>query len=202
MKRVLFVLLSLALAAPALAQSSNVVIFGRTPGGLTKVVAVDANGNVVTSGNLATAAKGATAAGSPTSTAASSARQPLDVISYDSSGNPVTDSTTHEVLVNVAARTAARNQEWCVTNGAGGSTLTSLAGRKGVALQNLGPNPIYCTADGQSPVATTLGWRIGPASEAPGNTWSADLGPSNTVKCIAATALQATGACTQVIEVQ
>lgn len=100
--------------------------------------------------------------------------------------------------VNVAAKNGGKNSEVCVTNAAGGTTITALAYRKGFALQNLGPNAIFCTVDGQAPLATgALGWKVSASGM-----WSLDIGPALTVKCIAATAAQVTPACTQVIEVR
>lgn len=91
-----------------------------------------------------------------------------------------------------------KTQEWLVTNAAGGSTLTNLAGRKAVELQNLGPNAIYCTVDGQNPLATgALGRKIDA-----GSTWSLSASDNVTIKCIAAAAAQLTTAATQVTELR
>lgn len=51
-------------------------------------------------GTLATATKGTTVGGAPTSTDASVNRQPLDVILYDASGNPVTSFGTNTTIVS------------------------------------------------------------------------------------------------------
>ncbi len=100
--------------------------------------------------------------------------------------------------VNIAARRGGKTSEVCVTNAAGGTTISAFAGRKAVELQNLGPNSIFCTVDGQSPLSTgALGRRI-----LSGDPWSLDAGSNVTLKCIAATAAQVTGACTQVTELR
>lgn len=91
-----------------------------------------------------------------------------------------------------------KSQEWLVTNAAGGSTLTNLTYRKALLLQNQGPNSIYCTFDGQAPLATgALGYRIDSGAQ-----FSAAVADTVTVKCIAATAAQLTTAATQVVELR
>ena len=100
--------------------------------------------------------------------------------------------------VTVDAPYGGQSSEWLVTNSAGGSTLTNYSLRKALLLQNLGPNAIYCTFDGQSPLATgALGYKIDA-----GASFSAAIGPTVTVKCIAATAAQVTTAATQVVELR
>ena len=100
--------------------------------------------------------------------------------------------------VVVASPGAAQSSEWLVTNAAGGSTLTNFASRRSLVLQNLGPNAIYCTFDGQAPLATgALGYKIDA-----GSSFSAAVGPTVTVNCIAATAAQVTTAATQVLELK
>ena len=100
--------------------------------------------------------------------------------------------------VVVVSPGGGKNQEWLVTNAAGGSTLTNFTYRKSVMLQNLGPNAIYCTFDGQTPVATgALGYKI-----ESGVSFSAAVSDNVTVKCIAATAAQLTTAATQVLELR
>lgn len=84
----------------------------------------------------------------------------------------------------------------CVTNAAGGTTITNLAGRKMIEIQNQGPNPIFCTIDGQAPASNgTLGRQIGI-----GLAWSFPAGDKITIKCIALTAAQVAGACTSITE--
>ncbi len=100
--------------------------------------------------------------------------------------------------VVVASPGAAQSSEWLVTNAAGGSTLTNFAARRSLVLQNLGPNAIYCTFDGQAPLTTgALGYKIDA-----GASFSAAIGPTVTVRCIAATAAQVTTAATQVLELK
>ena len=96
-----------------------------------------------------------------------------------------------------------RTSEWIVTNSAGGSTFATLSGRSAVELQNLGPNAIYCTVGPYNgttatPLATgALGRKIDA-----GATWSLQASGSVTLRCIAATAAQVTGAATQVTELR
>lgn len=108
--------------------------------------------------------------------------------------------TATDTNVNISARRNGKTTEVCVTNAAGGTTTptTAFALRKAVELQNLGPNSIFCTVDGQSPLSTgALGRRI-----LTGDAWSLDAGANITIKCIAATAAQTTPACTQVTELR
>lgn len=111
--------------------------------------------------------------------------------------------TGQDWKVSIAAVSAGKTTEVLVVASAGGTTVptTALAGRKAIEIQNLGPNPIFCTADGTAPVANkarridALGTTAQPA-------WSIDAGPAIVVKCIAATADQVTGAATIVTEVR
>jgi hypothetical protein len=106
-----------------------------------------------------------------------------------------------EQAVDTAAKYAGRTTEVCVTNSAGGTSVpsTGMTNRKAIELQNLGPNAIYCTVDGQAPLATgALGRKI----DATSGTWALDIGRGIVVKCIAATAAQVTTACTQVTELR
>ncbi len=108
--------------------------------------------------------------------------------------------TATDTNVNISARRNGKTTEVCVTNSAGGTIVptTAFALRKAMELQNLGPNSIFCTVDGQAPLSTgALGRRI-----LSGDPWSLDAGANITVKCIAATAAQVTGACTQVTELR
>ena len=106
-----------------------------------------------------------------------------------------------EQAVDPSAKYAGRTSEVCVTNAAGGTDVpaSGFSNRKAIELQNLGPNAIYCTVDGQDPLSTgALGHKIDPS----GGTWSIDAGRNITLKCIAATAAQVTPACTQVTELR
>jgi len=106
-----------------------------------------------------------------------------------------------EQAVDPSAKFAGRTTEVCVTNAVGGTATptTGFTNRKAIELQNLGPNAIFCTVDGQSPLATgALGRRV----DASGGTWSIDGGRNIAIKCIAATAAQVTPACTQVTELR
>lgn len=105
--------------------------------------------------------------------------------------------------VSIAATVSGTTTEVAVTNAVGGTTVptTAKVGRKAIEIQNLGPNPIFCTVDGTAPVVNkarridALGSTVQPA-------WSIDAGPLIVVKCIAATAAQVTGAATIVSEVR
>lgn len=106
-----------------------------------------------------------------------------------------------EQASDISAKFAGRTSEVCVTNAAGGTAVptTGYTNRKAIELQNLGPNSIFCTVDGQAPLATgALGRRI----DASGGTWSLDAGRGIVIKCIAATAAQATPACTMATELR
>ncbi len=105
--------------------------------------------------------------------------------------------------VSIAATVAGKTTEVLVTNAAGGTAVptTALTNRKAIEIQNLGPNPIYCTIDGTAPVVSK-GRRIDALSATANPAWSIDAGPNIVVKCIAATAAQVTTAGTIVSEVR
>lgn len=104
-----------------------------------------------------------------------------------------------ETAVDTAAKLAGKSSEVCVTNAAGGTTITGFTNRKAIELQNLGGNAIFCTVDGQSPLSTgALGRRI----DATGGVWSLDAAKAIVIKCIAAASAQTTPACTQVTELR
>jgi hypothetical protein len=112
-------------------------------------------------------------------------------------------ATAAEWNVNISGRRAGVTTEVTVTNAAGGTTVpaTPLIQRKAIEIQNLGPNPIYCTIDGTAPVVAKAR-RIDALGATAQPAWSIDAGPSIVVKCIAATAAQVTGAATIVSEVR
>ena len=100
--------------------------------------------------------------------------------------------------VVVASPGAGQSSEWLVTNAAGGSTLTNWPTRRALLLQNRGPNSIFCTFDGQAPLADgSLGYEI-----VAGESFSAAVWSTVTVRCIAAVAGQLTTAATQVVELK
>ncbi len=108
------------------------------------------------------------------------------------------NANTQEWYQNIAARRAGATTEVLVlASGPVTMPTTALVQRKSIELQNLGPNPIYCTVGGSAPVL--LKSRQVPAN---GGTWSLGVGPSVLVKCLAATGDQVTGAATIVTEVQ
>lgn len=103
-----------------------------------------------------------------------------------------------EWRMNASANRAGKSQQVLVLNSAAVAVpATTLTSRKAIEIQNLGPNAIYCTVDGQTPVVASLGRQV-----AAGASWALDAGPSITIKCIAATADQVSGAATQVTEVR
>ena len=106
--------------------------------------------------------------------------------------------TVIEWTINASARFGGKSSQVLVLSTAGGTAVpaTALVGRKAIEIQNLGPNAIYCTVDGSSPVVTTLG-RMIPTN----GSWSLDAGPTVAVKCISAVS-QASGAATQVTELK
>ncbi len=75
--------------------------------------------------------------------------------------------------------------------------LPQLCGRQAVEIQNLGPNPIYCSLS----VASMA--RVGKARRiSTGETWSVDAPATLPIWCVAATAAQVTGAATIVTEIR
>lgn len=99
------------------------------------------------------------------------------------------------VAVSVPARAATFSNEVLVLTS---STRvdTGLTFRRGLEIQNLGPNAIYCSID-VAPVVTKAR-----KLDASGGTWAVDIGTHAKVYCIAATANQVTGAATIVTEVR
>lgn len=123
---------------------------------------------------------------------------PLVVVAQTTVSQGNGSASVMEWRMNVSANRAGDTTEVCVTNAAGGTTITRIAGAKAVELQNLGPNAIYCTVDNGAPLATGAhGRKI--AADA---VWSLDAGSAVVVKCIAATAAQATPACTMVTQLR
>lgn len=120
---------------------------------------------------------------------------------------PVTGPVTNTELraapvsVSMSATVGAANSEQCVTSNAGGTTVSVPAGTRTFELQNLGPNPAFCTLDGQAPVANTLGHRLAGLTsgvDKVADAWVVDINAAVlTLKCIAATAAQTTGGCLQ-----
>jgi hypothetical protein len=108
-------------------------------------------------------------------------------------------TTSVDQPVNVSARRSGRTTEVLVSNTV--VTLmptTALSARKAIELQNLGPNPIYCTVGGETPATDgSLGRRVDA-----GGSWSLDAGSSIVVRCLAGTADQVSTAATQVTEVR
>lgn len=103
-----------------------------------------------------------------------------------------------EWRMNNSANRAGDTAEVCITNAAGGTTITNMTSRKAIELQNLGPNSIFCTVGGETPLATgAMGRKI-----AADTVWSLDAGSAITLKCIAASAAQVTPACTMVTQLR
>lgn len=76
------------------------------------------------------------------------------------------------------------------------TTIARTAGSKGFEVQNLGPNPIFCTLNSDSSAVVNKSRRL-----AFGDTWSVDVPSTYKLACIAATASQLTGAATIITEV-
>lgn len=76
----------------------------------------------------------------------------------------------------------------------GAVTLTNKVGRRYVELQNLGPYAIWVTIDGDAPVATKARRIL------PGDSWAVAISHLFTVKAIASTGDQVTGAATIVTQ--
>lgn len=106
--------------------------------------------------------------------------------------------------VNTSSRRSGKTTQVLVLNSAATLVPTvNLAGRKTVLLQNLGPNAIFCTVGGETPLTTgALGYRIEAATATASTTLRLDAGSAIAIKCIAATADQATTAATQVTELR
>lgn len=68
--------------------------------------------------------------------------------------------------------------------------------RKGLEIQNLGPNAIFCAVGDSSLAVVNKARKV----DASGGTWAIDLPPGIRVYCIAASANQVTGAATIVTE--
>jgi hypothetical protein len=100
--------------------------------------------------------------------------------------------------VVVAVPDGGKTSEWAVTNGAGGSSLTAFTSRRAVEIYNAGPYTVYCTVGGETPTADNKSGR--PVQ--PGASWTMNASDKVTLKCIAATAAQATGAATIVTELR
>ena len=103
--------------------------------------------------------------------------------------------------VDGSAIRGSASSEQCVTNSAGGTTITVPASARSFELQNLGPNHVSCTIDGSTPTAS-LGRRIaglGSGESTAADAWAVDcsVGACPTVKCLASVAAQVTGACVQ-----
>lgn len=89
----------------------------------------------------------------------------------------------------------------CVSNTTQ-TRLPQLDGRKGIEIQNRGPNSIHCALGGPTHGDGGTVAVIGEAREiAAGGTWSLGIGPEP-IYCLAATAAQTSPACTSVTEVK
>lgn len=193
----LFILAALLFAGPTLAQTTvnqgdaspstkkGWRIQGNSPDGSSATVV---GGPVIVGGSD----------GSLVHTVATETNGQVKTTAYTSAGVEV-GTTAQPVVVNGSVDTGAKNSEVCMTNAAGGTTIPAYAGRRAIEIQNLGPNAIYCTVDGQAPLATGA---LGRKLDASGGVWPMDAGPNLTIRCIAASAAQTTPACTQVTEVK
>lgn len=76
--------------------------------------------------------------------------------------------------------------------------LPRLSGRKGIEIQNLGPNAIYCSLGTSTGLAVGKGRMIA----ASGGTWALDASEYIRIFCLAATAAQVTTAATMTNELR
>ena len=102
------------------------------------------------------------------------------------------------LAIATAAHAATYTNEVLVLASAATRVDTGLSLRKGIEVQNLGPNAIYCSVHESSAAVVTKARKV----DASGGAWAIDLGPQWKVYCRAATADQVTGAATVVTEVR
>lgn len=113
-------------------------------------------------------------------------------------------TTVLEPLYGEKVRTSAEKDGEttvvCVAHNAVSSMpTTALKGRRAVEIQNNGTTALWCTVDGSDPVATTNGRKV---SASPDSPWALDAGSAITIKCIAQTSTQSSGACTTITELR
>jgi nitrogen fixation-related uncharacterized protein len=129
------------------------------------------------------------------------AQQEVQLLGEDTTGvarRILVDTAGRLVTSNAVALTTAETTEVLVLNTAATAVPTSpLVGRRSVEVQNLGPNAIFCTLGGDTPVVSKSRQLA-----ASGGTWAFDVSEAIVVKCIAGTADQVTGAATIVSEVK
>lgn len=106
-----------------------------------------------------------------------------------------------EVGSNTAAKTSGATTEVLVSSSAT-TTLpaTPLVGRRSVAIQNLGPNALWCSIGSPTTPVVGKSWKIDSLASGQ-NVLFLDISDKILVRCIAATATQVTGAATIVVEV-
>lgn len=124
-------------------------------------------------------------------------------VKTDATGNLyMLQGSTAPYLVNPAPQTGMACTEQCVTNSAGGTTISVPANSVVMWLKNLGPNPATCTYSGATPVALTTGdtltgWGAGATDPIDSTPQMPIKASTITLKCIAATAAQSSGHCLQ-----
>ncbi len=95
------------------------------------------------------------------------------------------------------------NYECCATNSAGGTACTALtAGTYAVRIENLGPNPVFCTINGDTPTTSTgvhLAGFGGAATDPVDFTRERALMTGTAIKCLALTAAQTTPSCVHIV---
>ncbi len=101
-------------------------------------------------------------------------------------------------LLTPSAATAAEytNEVLVLNSAAVRVDAGTMRARKGIEIQNLGPNPIYCAVGAQADAVLTKSRRL-----TTGETWSMGLFFGPAVWCRAASADQVTGAATIVTEI-
>lgn len=100
------------------------------------------------------------------------------------------------LCLSSAAFAGTFTNEVLVLNSAATRVDTGLTGRRGIEIQNIGPNAIYCAVGASADAVLTKARRLNA-----GETWALDIPVPNTVYCKAATADQVTGAATIVTEI-
>lgn len=101
------------------------------------------------------------------------------------------------LLLSAAALAQSVQSTTEVLVGTTATALPQLGQRRGVEIQNLGPNPIFC-ALGSSAAAVVNKARKVDAGAA----WALNAPSTQTIWCVASTAAQVTGAATVVTEIR
>ncbi len=101
------------------------------------------------------------------------------------------------IITNPASQSTALSAEVLLTTTC--TTLSTLANRRSLGLQNCGPNDVTCTIGGADCAAAGKGIRVPALASGACGFFAMDLGPNVVVRCLTS-ALQATGSATIQIE--